>query len=128
MNRHHIDRKLGLAAGASVLLAALPQAHAAGNPFEQSAAGDSVIVVAASDEQKGISVLEGKCGSGKCGAQRVRAMMDKKADGSIDRDEYLAWSAAAAEREFDSIAKGSERVGPEDVYDHYRSLEFHNQG
>ena len=128
MNRHDIDRKLGLAAGASVLLATLPQAHAAGNPFELSAAGDSVVVVAASDEQKGISVLEGKCGSGKCGAQRVREMMDKNADGSIDRDEYLAWSTAAAEREFDSIAKGSAAVGPEDVFDHYRSLEFHNQG
>jgi len=128
MNRHYLDSKLGLAAGASVLLATLPQVHAAGNPFELSAAGDSVIVVAASDEKQGISVLEGKCGSGKCGAERVREMMDANADGSIDREEYVAWSTAAANREFDSIANGSATVGPKDVFDHYRSLEFHNQG
>jgi uncharacterized low-complexity protein len=128
MNRQHFEKKLGLAAGASVLLVTLPQAHAAGNPFELPAADGATIVVADSGEQKGISVLEGKCGSGKCGAERVREMMDKNADGSIDRDEYLAWSADIAGREFEEMAKGSAAIAPDDVYEHYRSLEFHNQG
>jgi uncharacterized low-complexity protein len=37
--------------------------------------------------QKGISVLEGKCGAGNCGSQRIRQMMDRNADGKINRDE-----------------------------------------
>jgi uncharacterized low-complexity protein len=119
---------MGLIAGASVVLAMLPQAHAAGNPFGIAHADGAMLVVADAGRKKGISVLEGKCGSGKCGTQRVRQMMDRKADGQINREEYVSWAGAQAGNEFDEIAKGRAAVGADDVFKHFQSLEYHNQG
>ena len=147
MNKKRFDRNLGVIAGAGVMLAVLPQANAGGNPFELPGLGATAVVVAAGE--KGISVLEGKCGSGKCGTQRIRTMMDVNSDGMIDRDEYVSWSADVAQREydrlhdrekyvswsksmanqeFDEIAKGEPEIGADKVYEHYRSLEFHTKG
>ena len=128
MKKQGLEKKLGIIAGASVLMVALPQAHAAGNPFELASSANTAVMVAEAGGGKGISVLEGKCGAGKCGTQRVRQMMDKNSDGQIDRDEYISWSNAIANREFDKMSKGSASIGADDVFEHYRSLEFHNQG
>jgi uncharacterized low-complexity protein len=128
MRNKVLERKIGLIAGAGMLMAAAPQLHAASNPFELGASGGTAIMVAEAGKEKSVSVLEGKCGSGKCGTQRVRQVMDKNGDSKIDRDEYVSWSSAAANREFDSISKGSAAVGADTVFEHYQSLEFHNQG
>lgn len=129
MKKTGLELKLGVLAGASAMMLALPQAQAAGgNPFELSTGSGAAIVVADASGEKGISVLEGKCGSGKCGAQRIRQMMDKNTDGRIDRDEYLSWAGDVASREFDQMSKGAASMGVEDVFEHYRSLEFHSQG
>lgn len=74
-------------------------------------------------EKKSISVLEGKCGEGKCGAERVRKMMDRNSDGNIDRGEYVAWSASAASSEFDKITSGSSTASAEKVFSHFESLQ-----
>ena len=97
---------------------ALPAA-ADDNPFAQS--GSSRILLAeAGGKTKGIGVLKGKCGEGKCGSQRVRKMMDKDGDGQIDRKEYIAWSTAQAESEFDKIAgEGGESATADDVFQNF---------
>lgn len=128
MTTKSLKKNLGLIAGASVALAMLPQAHAAGNPFGISHAEGATLVVADAGGNKGISVLEGKCGSGKCGTQRVRQMMDRNADGQINREEYISWAGAQAGNEFDEIAKGGAAVEADDVFKHFQSLEYHNQG
>lgn len=129
MKKQNWTVRLGTLAGGTAMLLTVPQVYAAdGNPFALSGGDGATIMVAEAGGQKGISVLEGKCGAGKCGAQRVRQMMDKNADGRIDRDEYVSWSSSVANREFDEISKGSAAVGADDVFEHYRSLEFHNQG
>lgn len=129
MKKQNWTLRLGTLAGGTAMLLTVPQVIAAdGNPFALSGVDGATIMVAEAGGQKGISVLEGKCGAGKCGTQRIRQMMDKNADGQIDRDEYLSWSSAVANREFDQMSKGSATVSPEDAFEHYRSLEFHSQG
>lgn len=49
----------------------------------------------------GVSVLEGKCGEGRCGSARVRQMMDGDGDGRISRHEYNQWINRAAGSQFD---------------------------
>ncbi|MEN8167439.1 MAG: hypothetical protein ABFR65_08190 [Pseudomonadota bacterium] len=49
----------------------------------------------------GVSVLEGKCGEGRCGSVRVRQMMDGDSDGRISRHEYNQWINRAAGSQFD---------------------------
>ncbi len=127
MKKTDLKATIGLIAGAGAALALMPVAQAADNPFSLPQTGGAVIVVADAGE-KGISVLEGKCGSGKCGTQRVRQMMDRNADGRINRDEYVAWAGAQAGAEFDNFADGGASVGVERVFEHFRSLEYHNQG
>jgi len=51
----------------------------------------------------GVSVLEGKCGSGKCGSQQVRQMMDGDGNGVISRREYNQWINHAPGSQFDRI-------------------------
>jgi len=128
MTTEKLKRNMGLIAGATVALAMLPQAQAAGNPFGIAQADGATLVVADAGGKKGISVLEGKCGAGKCGTQRVRQMMDRNADGQINREEYVSWAGAQAGNEFDEIAKGSASIGADDVFKHFESLEYHNQG
>ena len=126
MKRKGLKQSIGLIAGTAAL-ALLPQAQAAENPFGLSSSDTALIQVADAGE-KGISVLEGKCGSGKCGTQRVRQMMDRNADGKINREEYVSWAAAQAANEFEKFADGGSAVGADKVFEHFRSLEFHNQG
>lgn len=128
MKSKDLHRAVGLIAGTSVALALSSGAVAADNPFGLAPADGATLVVAGSGEEKGISVLEGKCGSGKCGSQRVREMMDKDDNGRIDRDEYISRSAMQAGNEFDQFAGGAADVGAEDVYEHFRSLDYHTQG
>lgn len=127
MKKTKLNRTIGLIAGAGAALTMIPQANASGNPFGLSQADGATIVVAEADRQ-GISVLEGKCGAGKCGAERIRQMMDRNADGKIDRDEYVSWANAQAVNEFDKFAGGAAAVDAHEVFEHYQSLEFHNQG
>lgn len=127
MKKFNKSGPAGLIAGAAAALVLAPQAGAAENPFGLTDAGAATVVVADAGK-KGISVLEGKCGSGKCGSQRVRQMMDRNADGQINRSEYVSWAAAQAGNEFDDFAKGGAAVGADAIYDHFRSLEYHNQG
>ncbi len=126
MKRKGLKQSIGLIAGTAAL-ALLPQAQAAENPFGL-AGGDTALLQVADAGKKGISVLEGKCGAGKCGSQRIRQMMDRNADGKINRDEYVSWAAAQAANEFENFADGSGSVGADKVFEHFRSLEFHNQG
>ena len=58
----------------------------------------------AATAEKGLRVLEGKCGEGKCGTLRIRLMMDLDHNGYISRQEYVTWAAAQADSEFDRIA------------------------
>ena len=74
-------------------------------------------------EKKSISVLEGKCGEGKCGSLRVRKMMDKNDDGVINRKEYVGWATTTASTEFDKIASGSASVSAEKVFSYYEELQ-----
>lgn len=127
MKRKGLKQSIGLIAGATAAIVLLPQAQAAENPFGLAGVDASVLVVAEADK-KSISVLEGKCGAGKCGTQRIRQMMDRNADGKINRDEYVSWAAAQAVNEFDEFAGGSAAIGADKVFEHFRSLEFHNQG
>ena len=113
---------LGLIAGAGAALALTPSAFAAENPFGLKDANGAAVIVVAGDEKKGISVLEGKCGSGKCGSQRVRQMMDRNGDGKINREEYVDWAVRQAGNEFDGFASGKDAVSPDDVYKHFESL------
>lgn len=128
MKSDKLKKSLGLIAGASIALVALPQAHAADNPFGMGHADGATLVVADASEKKGISVLEGKCGTGKCGTQRIRQMMDRNADGQINREEYVSWAGAQAGNEFDEISKGGASVGVDEVFKHFQSLEYHRQG
>ena len=128
MTSEKLKKSLGLIAGASVALAIIPQAHAADNPFGIGHADGATLVVAEGSEKKGISVLDGKCGAGKCGTQRIRQMMDRNADGQINREEYVSWAGAQAGSEFDEIAKGGASIGVDEVFKHFKSLEYHNQG
>ena len=127
MKKTKLSRTIGLIAGAGAALTMIPHANAAGNPFGLSQADGATIVVAEAGK-KGISVLQGKCGAGKCGAQRIRQMMDRNADGKIDRDEYVSWANAQAVNEFEKFAGGAAAVDAHEVFEHYQSLEFHNQG
>lgn len=127
MKKTDLTKTIGLIAGTGAALALMPAAQAAENPFSLPQANGAAIVVADAGE-KGISVLEGKCGTGKCGTQRVRQMMDRNADGRINREEYVSWAGAQAGAEFDGFADGGASVGAEKVYEHFRSLEYHNQG
>ncbi|MDJ0739639.1 MAG: hypothetical protein QNJ91_07975 [Gammaproteobacteria bacterium] len=127
MKKTELPTTIGLIAAAGAVLALAPQAGAADNPFTLDQTSGAAIVVADADD-KGISVLEGKCGSGKCGTQRIREMMDRNADGQIDREEYVSWVAAQASSEFDRFAGGSAAVGADAVFEHFRSLDYHNQG
>ena len=127
MNKTDLKKTVGMIAGAGAALALLPAAQAADNPFGLPDANGATIVVAEAGE-KGISVLEGKCGSGKCGTQRVRQMMDRNADGRINREEYVSWAGAQAGDEFDEFADGGASVGAERVFEHFRSLDYHEQG
>jgi len=70
------------------------QLQAAENPFGLTSTGETIALAAATDVKKGLSVLQGKCGAGKCGSKRIRQMMDRNADGRINRDEYVARGAA----------------------------------
>jgi uncharacterized low-complexity protein len=128
MKKHELNRRLGLLGSAAVMLAALPQAHAADNPFALGASQSEAIVVAEARPEKGISVLEGKCGAGKCGTQRIRQMMDRNGDGKISREEYVSWVSAQAGVEFEEFAKGEGAVGADEVFEHFRALEYHRQG
>jgi uncharacterized low-complexity protein len=128
MKKRELERRLGLIGGAAVMLAALPQVHAADNPFALGASEGKAVMVAEVRNEKGISVLEGKCGAGKCGTQRIRQMMDRNGDGKINREEYVSWVSAQAGVEFEEFAKGRSAVGVDDVYEHFRSLEYHRQG
>jgi len=74
-------------------------------------------------EGKSISVLEGKCGEGKCGALRVRQMMDKDDDGQINRKEYIGWATQVASTEFDKMSTGSASVSADKVFDYYEDLQ-----
>lgn len=71
--------------------------------------------------QEGLSVLEGKCGEGKCGTLRIRLMMDLDGNSVISRDEYVTWAAAQADSEFDRIAglHGS-NASAESVFEGFR--------
>ena len=109
-----------LAASSAMTLSATTMADT--NPFQLSSDSSATIVVAANSGSKGISVLDGKCGSGKCGSPRIRQMMDRNADGKINRDEYVSWAGAQAAREFDDMAKGKSSVSADEVYQHYLSL------
>lgn len=126
MTTKYLIQSIGLIAG-SAALGLSPQAFAADNPFGLSQIDGAAIVVAG-DAKKGISVLEGKCGGGKCGSQRVRAMMDKNDDGRISRDEYVSWSSRIANEEFDKFAGGAADAGVDDVFEHFESLDYHTQG
>lgn len=127
MKKADLKKTIGMIAGTGAAFALSPQLFAADNPFGMGQANGAAIVVAEAGK-KGISVLEGKCGSGKCGTQRIRQMMDRNADGKINRNEYVSWVTAQAGNEFDTFAKGADAVGADDVFEHFRSLEFHNQG
>ena len=81
------------------------------------------VLAAGESPEKSISVLEGKCGEGKCGTLRVRQMMDKNDDGKINRKEYLGWAKSVASDEFDKIASGSASVSAEKVFDFYKELQ-----
>lgn len=70
---------------------------------------------------EGISVLDGKCGAGKCGSNRVRTMMDSNSDGQIDRSEYVAWASGQASREFDAMSHGKAAISSDDVYKHFEA-------
>ena len=115
-------KALGLIAGTSAALALAPATFAAENPFGLKDAGSSAIVVAEVSRDKSISVLEGKCGAGKCGTSRVRQMMDRNADGMISREEYVGWSTSQAADEFDKFAGNKGAVTADDVYQHFLSL------
>jgi hypothetical protein len=128
MTSQKARKNLGLITGAAVALTMLPQAQAEGNPFAIPDADGALLLVAGDSEKKGISVIEGKCGSGKCGTQRIRQMMDRNADGLINREEYVSWSAAQARSEFDEMAEGGAAVGADEVFKHFQSLEYHTQG
>jgi len=128
MHSKRFNKNLGRIAGAAAALVVLPQVHAAENPFGLAQADGATLVVADASEKKGISVLEGKCGSGKCGTQRIRQMMDRNADGQINREEYVSWAEAQAGNEFDEIAKGDSAVGVDEVFRHFQSLDYHSQG
>lgn len=128
MKVKELNRAIGLIAGTSVALAMSSGAIAKENPFGLAQANGATLLVADSGEEKSISVLEGKCGSGKCGSQRVREMMDKNGNGRIDRDEYISWSAMHAGNEFDKFSDGEAETGVDAVYEHFRSLEFHDKG
>ena len=78
----------------------------------------------ASDISKGLTVLEGKCGEGKCGTLRIRVMMDLDSNGFISRNEYVTWAAAQADSEFDRIAGAHNQTStPEEVFDRFKSME-----
>ena len=126
MKRKALKQSIGLIAGTAAF-ALLPQAQAAENPFGL-AGSDTALVQVAEAGEKGISVLEGKCGAGKCGTKRVRQMMDRDADGKIDRGEYVSWVTSQAVKEFDGFADGKGAVDAHEVFEHFRSLEFQNQG
>lgn len=128
MKKCELNRRLGLVGSAAVMLAALPQVHAAGNPFALGASQGEAIMVAEARPEKSISVLEGKCGAGKCGSQRIRQMMDRNGDGKINREEYVSWVTAQAGVEFEEFAQGKSAVGVDEVYEHFRSLDYHRQG
>lgn len=119
----HVNLKNSLAfiAGASAVTLAAT-GHAASNPFQFSSDDSATIVVAEQGTAKSISVLEGKCGSGKCGSARIRQMMDRNADGKINRDEYVSWAGAQAAREFEEMSEGKGSIDAEAVYQHYLSL------
>ena len=128
-----------LALGTALLTAG--SASAVGKPFElQPIAGGSMHLAegkcggnkeaagkcggAKSDHpQKSISVLEGKCGQGKCGSARIRQMMDNDGNGRIDREEYVGWSTRQAGAEFDSMAHGAHDVSPEDAFQNFLRFE-----
>ena len=65
--------------------------------------------------------------TGRCGSQRVREMMDRDGDGSIDRDGYIGWASTQAGRDFDSFAGDRGAVEAGRVYEHFRSLEYHQR-
>lgn len=109
-----------IAASSAVALSATAAADS--NPFQLSSDSSATIVVAEQGGAKSISVLEGKCGSGKCGSARIRQMMDRNADGKINRDEYVSWAGAQAAKEFEEMAGGKASIGAEAVYQHYLSL------
>ena len=116
-----MHKAMGLVAAASAV-ALVPQAQAADNPFGLSDSAQTIVVAGNANHNKGISVLDGKCGSGKCGSQRIRQMMDRNGDGRINRAEYINWASAQAGAEFDDIAKGANAVDADDVFKSF--LEF----
>lgn len=81
--------------------------------------GGTKAAAGSGDPGKSISVLEGKCGEGKCGSKRVRQMMDDNGDGRIERSEYTAWATRQAEAEFDEMAGGAESVSPDDAFQNF---------
>lgn len=121
MNHRNLKKSLVLVAGASAATLAAT-GHAAGNPFQFASDNSTIIVVAEHGADKSISVLEGKCGSGKCGSARIRQMMDRNADGKINRDEYVSWAGAQAAKEFEEMSDGKASIDADAVYQHYLSL------
>lgn len=117
-----LHKHIGLIAGTASVFALAPQAQAAENPFSVGASGETLLVAAADNHKKGISVLEGKCGSGKCGSVRIRQMMDRNGDGRINRDEYVNWAATQAATEYDDLASGAASISADDVFKSF--LEF----
>jgi len=75
---------------------------------------------------KPISALHGKCGDGKCGTKRVRAMMDGNNDGMISKDEYMSWSNKQAAKEFAEMSQGGDSASPRQIVDAF--LRWEEQG
>lgn len=97
-------------------ITALP-AQAADNPFAQNRPMTGLVAAS------GLSVLEGKCGEGKCGSLRVRKMIDTDSDGTITRQEYVAWGVRTSNREFDRIAGSGDSASPEKVFNSFEEWE-----
>ena len=91
---------------------------AADNPFQIKSLSSGYVQLAAA-KVKHISVLEGKCGNGKCGTARIRQMMDNNNDGRIERDEYVGWASRQAGMEFDNMSHGGSSVTPDDAYQNF---------
>lgn len=110
------NKALVLASCSSLALGLASSAYAGdgGNPF---------IKVGAETGMKEISVLEGKCGGGKCGSSRVRRMMDSDGNGTISRSEYTGWAARMASDEFDAISKTGGEAPAKDVFDFFGGVE-----
>ena len=119
---------LALTMGGAAFVSTGSVSAATDNPFGMTELNSGYMQLAGANTGKGapkksISVLEGKCGSGKCGASRVRQMMDENGDGSIQRAEYAGWAARQAGAEFDRMARGRDAISPDEAYENFLNYE-----